>query len=72
MPSGSVLADDDIVSLLQRCDPHDTDEVIKIMNAAAEVILRQRVQLANYQAVQAGLARLADRFEANLERALTE
>jgi hypothetical protein len=70
MPIGSTLPDDDIVSLLQRCSPHDTDEVIKIMNAAAEVILRQRVQLANYQSLQASLMRLADRFEANLERAL--
>ena len=39
MTVGSTLADDDIVSLLQRCSPHDTDEVIKIMNAAAQVIL---------------------------------
>jgi hypothetical protein len=72
MVSGSTLDKDDIVSWLQCCDPHDTDEVIKIMNAAAEVILRQRVQLANYQSVQAALARMADRFEANLDKALAE
>jgi hypothetical protein len=67
---GSTLPDDDIVSLLERCNPHDTDEVIKIMNAAAVVILRQRVQLANYESLQAALDKLADRFEENLRKTL--
>jgi hypothetical protein len=67
-----ITDDTDIVTLLQRCDPHDTDEVIKTMNAAAALILTQRARLANYEAVQAGLERLSHRFEDNLRKVLAE